>query len=390
MTADQAIVYVRTKRPDSVQTRGQLLCIREFSQFLIPLRNVFASCEPKAHAVTLSQYLIRQRHLLHGYESRQLKYVPKIIHLICKLLLDLAENRQMIEEEVVDLPGLSAEIEESVSQLDTDFEEDLARQDSASEPISHSRSTALHLGPLWKRRNVDYLQPLSRSKRRMSYSESDLRRAVYVSEHGETPWSVPVQVSVCDKTDETVQSEINKELLVRSTFAFWSQGKFNLDGKGGSTPLRYRVIHPKEIQRSQTFSSGLSCEDEEEDEEDEELKALNYQCSNKSNMYGKRTWSSEDSDSSRPERDFRELCESIPHIVVQSELSLEGRRILAAKALADLNEFMGAEEVKSKVEKWQVCSCCNFAIVFVSYKGRFLEKASSQEEFSGIFLFSLC
>uniref|UniRef100_A0ACB8EHA7 Uncharacterized protein n=1 Tax=Sphaerodactylus townsendi TaxID=933632 RepID=A0ACB8EHA7_9SAUR len=372
MTADQAIVYVRTKRPNSIQTRGQLLCVREFSQFLIPLRNVFASCEPKAHAVTLSQYLIRQRHLLHGYESRQLKYVPKLIHLVCKLLLDLAENRQVIEEKVVDLPDLSAEIEGTVSQLaSTELDKELIRQDSStSEPFSHSGSTALHLDndecdPLWKRRNVDCLQPLSRTKRRLSFSESDLGRVVYVPEHGETPWSVPVRVPFRNKTDETNNEEnchtlrvdINNELLVRSTLTFWSQGKFNLDGKGSHSPLYHKSRYPKEVQRSKTFSSGLSCDRAEEDEEDdEELKTSNYNFRRKYNMYGKRTWSSEDSDSSKAERekhDFRELCENIPHIVVQSELTLEARRILAAKALADLNEFMGAEEVNSKVEKWQ-------------------------------------
>ncbi|XP_077181702.1 protein tyrosine phosphatase domain-containing protein 1 isoform X2 [Paroedura picta] len=371
MTADQAIVYVRTKRPDSVQTRGQLMCVREFSQFLIPLRNVFASCEPKAHAVTLSQYLIRQRHLLHGYESRHLKYVPKLIHLVCKLLLDLAENRQMIEEEVVDLPDLSAEIEEAVSQLDnTDLDEELIRHNSnTSQPFFHSGSTALHLGSrehdfLWKKRNVDNLQPLSHTKRRMSYSDSDLRRAVYVSEHGETVWSVPVQVSLCNKINQkneedskTLQSEINKEMLVRNTLTFWSQGKFNLDGKGGSSPLCNRKRRSKGVRRSRTFSSGLRCDREEEDEEDdEELQALNYNIRRKSSIFGRRTLSSEDSDSSKAEldsRDFRELCESIPHIVVQSELTLEGRRILTAKALADLNEFMGKEVVNSKVEKWQ-------------------------------------
>nr|XP_056712094.1 protein tyrosine phosphatase domain-containing protein 1 isoform X2 [Euleptes europaea]XP_056712103.1 protein tyrosine phosphatase domain-containing protein 1 isoform X2 [Euleptes europaea] len=366
MTADQAIVYVRTKRPNSVQTRGQLLCVREFSQFLIPLRNVFASCEPKAHAVTLSQFLIRQRHLLHGYESRHLKYVPKLIHLICKLLLELAESRQVIEEEVVEIPDLSAEIEETVSQLaSTELDKELTRRDSStSEPYSYSGSTAFHVGsdecdPFWKRRNVGFLQPLSRGKRRLSFSESDLRRAVYASEHGESPWSVPVQVPFCNKADEkneedwrTLQAEINKELLVRSTFTFWSQGKFNLDGKGGCSPGRSPLYdknrHPKEVQRSKTFSSGFICDREEEDEEDnEELKALNYSC-------GKRTWSSEDSDSSKAEREsFRELSETIPHIVVQSELTLEARRILAVKALADLNEFEGAEDVNCKVEKWQ-------------------------------------
>lgn len=119
MTADQAIIFVRAKRPNSIQTRGQLLCVREFTQFLIPLRNVFSCCDPKAHAVTLGQYLIRQRHLLHGYEARLLKHVPKIIHLICKLLLDLAEDRPVVTEDVVEVPGLSAEIEKTVSEMVT-------------------------------------------------------------------------------------------------------------------------------------------------------------------------------------------------------------------------------------------------------------------------------
>ncbi|KAJ7316824.1 hypothetical protein JRQ81_002986 [Phrynocephalus forsythii] len=364
MTADQAILFVRAKRPNSIQTRGQLLCVREFSQFLIPLRNVFATCEPKAHAVTLSQYLIRQRHLLHGYESRHLKHVPKLIHLVCKLLLDLAENRQVIEQEVVDIPDLSSEIEETVSQLaSAQLDKELTRQDSSSsEPFSLLRSNALHASecesdPHWNRENVDYLQPLSHSKRRLSYSDSDLRRAVFFSEQGETPWSVPVQIPLCPKADPSSNMDIcdthtlpdlNQELLIRSTFNFAIRDKVKSKGS-------HKSRFPKEVKRSHTFSSGLSYnrrEEKEEEEDEEELKALNYNCGGKSSLYGKRMWSSDDSESSRAEHDIHDISE-IPHIVVQSELTLEGRRILAAKALADLNEFLEAEEVKQKVEIWQ-------------------------------------
>ncbi|XP_052633486.1 protein tyrosine phosphatase domain-containing protein 1 isoform X5 [Harpia harpyja] len=49
----------------------------------------------------------------------------------------------------------------------------------------------------------------------------------------------------------------------------------------------------------------------------------------------------------------KDVSETIPHIVLQSELSLEARRVLAAKALADINEFLGEDEVKQKVEMWQ-------------------------------------
>ncbi|XP_028970633.2 protein tyrosine phosphatase domain-containing protein 1 isoform X1 [Esox lucius] len=116
MSADQAILFVRAKRPNSIQTRGQLLCVREFAQFLVPLRNVFSCAEPRAHTVTLSQYLTRQRHLLHGYEARQLKNVPKIVQLVCKVLLDIASNRQVVEEVMVEVPDLTAEVEKMVSQ----------------------------------------------------------------------------------------------------------------------------------------------------------------------------------------------------------------------------------------------------------------------------------
>uniref|UniRef100_A0A8D0E2A2 Protein tyrosine phosphatase domain-containing protein 1 n=2 Tax=Salvator merianae TaxID=96440 RepID=A0A8D0E2A2_SALMN len=364
MTADQAILFVRAKRPNAIQTRGQLLCVREFSQFLIPLRNVFATCEPKAHAVTLSQYLIRQRHLLHGYESRHLKHVPKLIHLVCKLLLDLAENRHVIQEEHLDIQSLSAEIEETVSQLaSTQLDKELTRQDSST-----SGSNPLHPGehecdPLWKRRNVDCLQPLNQAKKRLSYSDSDLRRAVFVAEQGETPWSVPVKVPFNNKTApqtnvnnaQSLQVELTQELLVRSTFTFSS-----LDGKGGCSSGFHKSRYPKEIQRSKTFSSGLSGDKKEEkqevEEDEEELKALNYNCGRSTNLCGKSMWSSEDSDSSKAEKEFcniKDISETIPHIVVQSELTLEARRTLAAKALADLNEFAGAEEIERKVEMWK-------------------------------------
>lgn len=376
MTADQAILFVRAKRPNSIQTRGQLLCVREFSQFLIPLRNVFATCEPKAHAVTLSQYLIRQRHLLHGYESRHLKHVPKLIHLVCKLLLDLVENRQVIEEELIDMPDLSAEIEETVSQLaSTELDKELTRQDSStSEPFSLSGLNPLHpreheFGPLCKTRASDYFLSLSRSKRRLSYSESDLRKAAFIAEQGETLWSMPVQVPPCNKSNppskvdhcEPLHVELNQEVLIRNTFTFSTQGKFNPGKNEDDSSSCHRARHTKRILRSKTFSSGLAYhgkekkEDEEEEEEDEELKALNYSFV-KRDIYGRKI-SFEDSDSSKAENeiyDIRDLSETIPHIIVQSELTQEARRILAAKALAGLNEFMEAEEMKSKVEMWQV------------------------------------
>ncbi|XP_026880943.2 protein tyrosine phosphatase domain-containing protein 1 [Electrophorus electricus] len=116
MSADQAILFVRAKRPSSIQTRGQLLCVREFAQFLAPLRGVFPSSEPAGRTLTLSQYLVRQRHLLHGYEARQMKNVPKIVHVVCGILLAIAEGRQAAGGGLDEAPDLAAEVDKTVSR----------------------------------------------------------------------------------------------------------------------------------------------------------------------------------------------------------------------------------------------------------------------------------
>nr|XP_021137318.1 protein tyrosine phosphatase domain-containing protein 1 isoform X2 [Columba livia] len=390
MSADQAILFVRAKRPNSIQTRGQLLCIREFTQFLVPLRNVFACCEPKAHTVTLSQYLTRQRHLLHGYESRHLKHVPKLVHLVCKLLLDLAENRQVIEAELLDIPDLSAEIEKTVSQLvSTQLDRELARQDSDTSEFSHTHSSTFEtqdslfsLGhecdPLWKKRNAECLQPLTHLRRRLSYSESDLRRTEFLLEQGETAWTVPAQILLCNKlkqssgeecsatSEQKPQLDLNKEALVRNTCVFWSQGKFSLDGQKDGSSLYNRRNSIKEVQRSRTFSSGLASLHNTREPGTPRHSFTNetgHRKDRKANMYSRRVYVSEDSDSSSSSKvnfsigyesqGSKDVSETIPHIVLQSELSLEARRVLAAKALADINEFLEEDEVKQKVEMWQ-------------------------------------
>ncbi|CAN0042801.1 unnamed protein product [Lampetra fluviatilis] len=221
MHPDQAILYVRARRPNAVQTRGQLLCVREFAQFLAPLRSVF-SCmawappaEPltpgpawpaptpyRAPPVTLSQYLIRQRHLLHGYEARRLKHVPKIVHLVCHLLTQIANNACPPTHGCVEVPDLTAEIEKTVSQLALlCFEPDAALlPDSADEEEEEGEEGEEEegeegeeeeegaggpadpgghgtLAPRWPRGGRTAAGARRPCPRRFSYSDSDLRRA---------------------------------------------------------------------------------------------------------------------------------------------------------------------------------------------------------------------
>lgn len=407
MTADQAIIFVRAKRPNSIQTRGQLLCVREFTQFLIPLRNIFSCCDPKAHAVTLAQYLIRQRHLLHGYEARLLKHVPKIIHLVCKLLLDLAENRPMATEEVAEVPGLSAEIEKTVSEVVTmQLDKELLRHDSdASDSVTRSAvvadfenqevllSSEQEFDPLWKRRNVECLQPLTHLKRQLSYSDSDIQRAESLLEQSGTPWTVPTQIPFCHNpglqtpishcdTPKTPQLDFNKETLVCNTFSFWNQAKFGgLEGlKDDGSPIFHRKNIPKEIQRSRTFSSGISGSHKPGEPVTPNFTTISKEpccspqqgtqcrceayggCSPPCGMEDSEACCSPVGCASSPKaqssvgpetQDSKDVPAITPHTAVQSELSVAERRILAAKALANLNEFAEKEEVKRKVEMWQ-------------------------------------
>lgn len=405
MTADQAIIFVRAKRPNSIQTRGQLLCVREFTQFLIPLRNIFSCCDPKAHAVTLAQYLIRQRHLLHGYEARLLKHVPKIIHLVCKLLLDLAENRPVAMQEVAKVPGLSAEIEKTVSevvmmQLDREF---LRHDSDALDSVTPTAvvadfenqgvilSNEQEFDPLWKRRNVECLHPLTHLKRQLSYSDSDLQRVESLLEQSGTPWTVPAQVPLCPRlqtpvshcdTLQTPQLDFNKETLVCNTFSFWNQAKFGgLEGlKDDGSPIFHSKTVPKEVQRSRTFSSGVSGSYKPGEPVAHNFATLPKE-PHRSPQQGTQC-QCEAPGGSRPRcgvEDTETCCSPVgcassskaqssvgpetqaskdepavtPHTTVQSELSVEERRILAAKALANLNEFAEKEEVKRKVEMWQ-------------------------------------
>lgn len=39
---------------------------------------LFPSRDPDAHEFSLRQFLNRQQHILHGFEGKKLKYIPKV------------------------------------------------------------------------------------------------------------------------------------------------------------------------------------------------------------------------------------------------------------------------------------------------------------------------
>jgi len=82
--ANDAIRFVRMKRPSAIQTRGQILCIQEFEHFVLPQMIVFplhiAIGDRKPYSLQL--HLKKQHNVLHGYEQRTFKYIPKVYDCI--------------------------------------------------------------------------------------------------------------------------------------------------------------------------------------------------------------------------------------------------------------------------------------------------------------------
>nr|XP_033483554.1 protein tyrosine phosphatase domain-containing protein 1 isoform X1 [Epinephelus lanceolatus] len=355
MSADQAILFVRAKRPNSIQTRGQLLCVREFAQFLVPLRSVFSCAEPKASAVTLSQYLTRQRHLLHGYEARQMKNVPKIVQLVCRLLVDIAANRQVvIEEEWLEIPDLTAEVEKTVSQqalqqLGKEMRgKGIPVPPCSSNPLSPAalQSRPLHdqplvsdneLDPLWRQQNVESPLPSSLSNNRsLSYSDSVLDKLG--SQHlGDLKSNKPINYLI-------KHSLSHSSLTVSVPPRFYDLSPQDIirriqDPNTDAKQNRGSPSSKKQLYRGhQSLSLDLS-EQRRRSHCNTSLPAL----SNKCKLVTSEEQLGVDVSAGDAPRE-------IPFITLQSELSPESRRLLVARALAmDLTD----KDFTLKVSMWQ-------------------------------------
>ncbi|XP_054280525.1 protein tyrosine phosphatase domain-containing protein 1-like [Macrosteles quadrilineatus] len=93
--ANDAIKFVRLKRPNSVQSRGQIFCVQAFERYYRHFNVVFSKKlllkQPRVPEITLPTYILTQKIMLHGYEARCIQHIPKIIYVICERLLELCD-----------------------------------------------------------------------------------------------------------------------------------------------------------------------------------------------------------------------------------------------------------------------------------------------------------
>ncbi|XP_028855168.1 protein tyrosine phosphatase domain-containing protein 1 isoform X2 [Denticeps clupeoides] len=371
MSADQAILFVRAKRPNSIQTRGQLLCVREFAQFLVPLRSVFSCAEPKAHPVTLTQYLTRQRHLLHGYEARQMKNVPKVVKLVCRLLMDIAENREVVNEEVVEVPDLTAEVEKTVSQQAIQQLGKEMRGKGIPVPSPRSSlgapalpkllSVPLNDQPLYSDQELDLLWRCQDTVNHQwpqcilnrSLSDSALDRLNFQLSQLENPM---INSGTSHKPITTLSLSQSSLGVMDSTQSPTSNhhDHSRTSSPNPFLPTRSDEEH-KKVQSRQPLKPG------------QRSMSLGFSVESRDNNSSAMitAWKAEGT-SATPEaqgelmvapvsddadfRNAKDLVTEIPFIMLQSELTLEARRIVVAKALAMESDD---EELRNKVTKWQ-------------------------------------
>ncbi|XP_066529091.1 protein tyrosine phosphatase domain-containing protein 1, partial [Hoplias malabaricus] len=346
MTADQAILFVRAKRPNSIQTRGQLICVRQFAQFLVPLRNLFAHAEPQTSPVTLSQYLIRQKHILHGYEARQLRYVPKLVPLICKLLMDIADNRQVIEESILEVPDVM--FDDEISDPYTPVLQLGCHIMAGGVTMIQPRLPGLPIRP------GDASQPsLHYAHKSLSYSDSDLRRLADTLNLSGNPLAVFASLSQAnssgkDMSQSSLPLQCNasphgtlKELATYGSCSNIWELKTMKDQKEACQLLTAR--RQSILQRSRSLGNADNSE-----------KRTNFAMLlawKKEAREGAEETKNGQVNHARDE-DEEQLSE-VPFITIQSELSLEARRLLVAHSLAvDLSKD-GKEEHVQKVSDWQ-------------------------------------
>lgn len=326
-TANQAILYVRAKRPGSIQTRGQLRCVRQFVQFLAPLRSVFSCAEPRFNPVTLSQYLNRQRHILHGCERKELRYLPKIVQLVSRLLLDIVENRQVIEEDILEAPDIH-DIEMTLSiieKLGPDFGTNLPRLPGTPTLPRHFNEP-----------------PIFYHRKSLSYSESDLRRLgsklnLLTQPMGSLSQNnIPMSIKSPPHSTNQHQSWNSNlsDISCSSTGSLW-QVKNEANQQDGTFVVR--KVKPTPIQRSESMGN------KEAIKKGSMLTRLKAEQREEVAMNG-----------IKPHPREEEEHSEVPFITLQSELSLEARRLLVAQSLAVDLCLDGEQRHKSKVLAWQV------------------------------------
>ncbi|KAH9505481.1 Protein tyrosine phosphatase domain-containing protein 1 [Bulinus truncatus] len=98
---------------------------------------------PNAHPVSFRAFLIRQRQLLHGYEARKLKHIPKVVYICCERLLELCgkgASLSTIRNTVID--PVPSDLESRLGNL-TDGDLSFSEPSSLASSLNYGEDSSL-------------------------------------------------------------------------------------------------------------------------------------------------------------------------------------------------------------------------------------------------------
>ncbi|MBN3296805.1 PTPC1 protein, partial [Amia calva] len=178
VSPSEAIHYVRIKRPYSIQTRAQINLVFDFARFLTPQLILYTDVSSGHSRFTLQQYLHRQKNLLHGYEARNLKYIPKIVDLVCKRLVSMTLNK-------AECTSLQAEVEREAAVVDLteQIRETLIKQTFLPHHVSpilrdlnNTMNSPIRSVTSWEEKEGFQERKREVLQNKRSYSDSDLSK----------------------------------------------------------------------------------------------------------------------------------------------------------------------------------------------------------------------
>ncbi|KAJ8259723.1 hypothetical protein GJAV_G00172680 [Gymnothorax javanicus] len=242
-----------------------------------------------------------------------------------KQLQDIAEDRQVIKDEIVEVPDLTAEVEKTVSQqalqqlgkemmgkgITGPSQQPPGLQKVSSVPAHDAvLSSDNDLDPLWSRQNAECLNPRPRLRKSLSYSDSNLSRlgaGRRSTLRGAEPFDGVLSKQCLSQENLSDPHQASRSPTPSSppnlSSPIWEVGRSGSPPFPRRRPLRY-------CQRSLSLGS------------------------------------------SEKSRNPSEREPTSPPIILPEELSLDARRMLVAEALSTDLDLCG-EEVKHKVLRWQ-------------------------------------
>ncbi|XP_065058620.1 protein tyrosine phosphatase domain-containing protein 1-like [Rhopilema esculentum] len=256
MKADSAINTVRAKRPKAIQTRGQIACVRDFETYLKPMWIIFANSSTKHKPFSLMQFLKRQAHILHGEEERDLRYVPKVVFVICQRLLELAGIDFQLRSVTVlrrrAFTSLSLS-DESSDLLSSEGDASSGKLDASSKEHKNKSDSDFDVGHIFDKKNID-------DDVTDGLFPGELKDNVYYDSFGDGPEELCGMDEL--EPEQAIHHSVSESVLLGSNKA----ARFNIDTHRGSSRNRGESL--KLFNNEEVY---VSCENARASDSDETI-----------------------------------------------------------------------------------------------------------------------